>query len=126
MIICFSLFFFHDVLAVMVGWIYQIFLSEILGVPSTIDGNSLLRDSTFSFYDRKSRFVMPSEGYPLDQLVQADRYDGDCSESELPCSHIFPLVLERGIRRARSFDGEHNYLCPVEKTDNVDLTLLFL
>ena len=80
----------------MLGWIYQIFLSEVLGVPTTIEGGLSERDSSFSFYDKKSRFSYPTIAYNVDSLVEADKQDGDCTKSKKSCAHILPTVYEGG------------------------------
>jgi len=43
-----------------------------------------------SFYDTESRYTYPRQAYPLEQLIEADRVDGDCSLSGKPCGLFFP------------------------------------
>jgi len=88
--------------SILVGWVYQILLSEVFGVPVTIETGSFdegygeisKRQHDGSFYDTESRFDYPDQVYPVDQLVEADRVGGDCSLTNKPCAHILPEVWE--------------------------------
>ena len=85
------------------GWVYQIILSEIYGVPATIEGGFGKPNTGVSFYDRASRVVLPdfyqeNSFWPVDQLLEADRVNGDCSMTEKACSHVMPEG-EKGYKR---------------------------
>ena len=74
-----------------VSWIQQIILSEIYGVPVTMElgkGNS----PEASFYDDENRFTIPDNIYLIDALLEADRVGGDCSLTDQPCAHVLPEV----------------------------------
>ena len=82
---------------------YQIILSEIYRVPATIEGGYGKPNTGVSFYDRASRFVFPdfsrdNSFRPVDQLLEADRMNGDCSMTEKACAHVMPEG-EKGYKR---------------------------
>ena len=87
------------------AWIYQILLSEVFGVPATVEGGTGVPNTGVSFYDRKSRWVYPdfkqeSSLSSIDQLVEADRVGGDCSKTVKPCAHVMPEVWDGDLNTA--------------------------
>ena len=93
-----------------VGWIYQILLSEVFGVPATIEGGTGVPDTGVSFYDKRSRLKYPdfkqeTSLKPVYQLVEADRVDGDCSKTDKPCAHVMPEVWDGDLSTAKPFQG---------------------
>lgn len=100
--------------AIILGWIYQILLSEVLGIPSTIEGGtkegvkSDEDDSRFSFYDKKSRYVYPLVTYNINSLIEADKQNGDCAKSTTSkdCAHIIPSIYEGARQDVAKFQGE--------------------
>ena len=89
----------------MLGWVYQILLSEVVGVPATIEGGKSERDSTFSFYDADGTFKYPLSTYNVPGLVEASKYDGDCSKSDKICAHMMPTVWAGGKQDIKKFQG---------------------
>jgi hypothetical protein len=89
----------------MLGWIYQILLSEVLGVPATIEGGKEEKDSSFSFYDSEGRFVYPAKTYEVEGLVEADLQDGDCTKTKKTCAHMIPTVWAGGKEDTQKFQG---------------------
>lgn len=72
----------------LLSWVYQIFLSEVLDVPVTIENN--VAGST-SFYDINSDFTYSDIAYNFDSLREAHRVDGDCTVTS-KCAHVLPEV----------------------------------
>jgi hypothetical protein len=101
----------ESIKAIILSWVFQILLSEVLGVPTTIEGGSIRRDSRYSFYDEESRFVVPEKAYYNNALVEADDYDGDCSKTVKPCAHMMPTVWSGGKQDIKSSQGEIMLVC---------------
>jgi hypothetical protein len=75
--------------------VYEILLSEIFGVPVSIEmgvDDKKSTDQIGSFYDTEGRFVLSDNVYPAHHLVEADRVQGVCSLTDKPCSHLMPEV----------------------------------
>ena len=79
---------------IQIAWVYQILLSEVFGVPVTIEMGDGTSRQDGSFYDSESRFVYPDHVYPVEDLIEADRFDGDCTLTDKPCAHILPEVWD--------------------------------
>ena len=75
-----------------VSWIQQIILSEVLGVPVTIESGPGNNDDELSFYYAKNKYELPNQLYPMELLVEADRVHGNCSATETPCAHVIPEI----------------------------------
>ena len=79
--------------AILLSWIFQIVLSEILDVPVTIDNNG---KGSSSFYDINSGFAFTDIAYNFDALQEAHRYGGDCvaaiADGSTSCAHVLPEV----------------------------------
>ena len=95
--------------ALIVGWVYQILLSEVFGVPATIKGGTGVKNTGVSFYDRESwlkypDFTQETSLEPIEQLVEADRVGGDCSRTDKPCAHVMPEVWA-GFSAVKTFIG---------------------
>ena len=95
-----------------VGWIYQILLSEVFGVPSTIEGGTGISDTGVSFYDKRSRLKYPDFKQetsldPFEQLVEADRVHGDCSKTDKPCAHVMPEAWDGDLSIAKPIQGKY-------------------
>jgi hypothetical protein len=81
--------------ATMLGWLTQIVLSEIAGIPSTIESG--MYGSSRDFYDIDGAIDYDT-GLGADALVTAaDLHDSDCTtvaklpgEEYTPCAHFFP------------------------------------
>lgn len=92
------------------GYILQILLSELLGVPTTLEtGDDIVVDDStntgqvqagrlMSFYDPANGFPYPSRAYQFDSLEVANAHGGDCiaarrqSTDPKPCAHLIPEV----------------------------------
>ena len=76
--------------SIILGWITQILLTEVLEVPVTLE-HSDGKKGVGSFYDRTNGFTFASE---LNHAViwEAERVNGDCSKTDKPCGHIIPEV----------------------------------
>ena len=74
----------------------QIVLSEILGVPSTLESGS--RDVLLSFYDETNSFPYPNRAYGYDDLrIANEAPGGDCTYvlnqvASASCAHVLPEV----------------------------------
>ena len=93
------------------SWIMQIFLMEFLQVPTRIGlGND---SSDASFYNIENLVPYSSESYPWDAIQKANELQGDCSDTEEPCVHVFPEVWAGQEKKWKQMvaDGE---------IDNVD------
>lgn len=77
----------------------------MFGVPVTIERPYYPEDEAqnngtevtgyFSFYDEYPEEMIPtastqSEYFSIDDLLEADRVNGDCSQTNKTCSHIYP------------------------------------
>lgn len=85
--------------AVIIGWVYQILLTEVLEVPATMEYGDGVRGRG-SFYDRNSAFIYVSSDFEQEvhtALWKADDLSGDCSKTEEPCAHIIPEVWSSSI-----------------------------
>mmetsp|Transcript_28694 Transcript_28694/g.57251 ORF Transcript_28694/g.57251 Transcript_28694/m.57251 type:complete len:909 (-) Transcript_28694:96-2822(-) len=73
------------------AWIMQIVLSELAGVPSTIESGSSTRN--FNFYDPENSFSYGTMTYDYDALRTASTYP-DCRDapSGVSCAHVLPEV----------------------------------
>lgn len=82
--------------SILSSWVYQIILSEIFGVPTTMENGMSHDGSSLSFYDSKPEipFVYSTHGADVEALQEADRVDGNCLQSEKPCAHVIPEVLD--------------------------------
>ena len=78
--------------SVYLSWIFQIILTEILEVPSTIEQGFNSSNGDGSFYNRIPDFVYGNHGdqHETDKLVEANRVNGDCRKSSVPCAHMIP------------------------------------
>ena len=74
-------------------------LSEVFGVPASIervhDKNRKQEAAYCSFYDEYPEEMIPtssnhSEYFSIDSLLEADRVNGDCSQTNKTCAHIYP------------------------------------
>ena len=84
--------------SILLSWIYQIILSEILDVPVTLEFNVDERQTEAgSFYDRNNSFVYSSESYPFDYLkTAAEMVEGQVCDarSKEPCAHMIPEIWD--------------------------------
>ena len=82
--------------AVIMAWIYQILLTEVLEVPVTIE-NGDGKKGVGSFYDRTNGFTIVDADYEHtihETLWESARVDGDCSKTDKPCAHVLPDVWD--------------------------------
>lgn len=99
------------------AYITQIVLSEILGVPSTLESGS--RDVLLSFYDETNSFPYPSRAYGYDDLRIANKAPGgDCTyilkqDAEATCAHVLPEVWA-GQKAAWTDARKEGYIEPPE------------
>jgi len=77
--------------SMLLAWVMQIVLSELAGVPSTIESGSPERN--FNFYDSKNSFDFGTMLYDYDALRTAYKYS-DCrkSPSDQSCAHVLPEI----------------------------------
>ena len=99
------------------AYITQIVLSEILGVPSTLESGS--RDVLLSFYDDDSAFPYPNRAYGYEDLRVANAAPGgDCTyvlshDAGATCAHVLPEVWA-GQRAAWTEARKEGYIEPPE------------
>lgn len=89
-----------------IAWVYQILLSEILGVPAVIEANDDAMGRQISFYGREGLYDHANQSYPIKSLVEADNVDGDCSLSDQPCAHVLPDVWAGGMQDAAEYQSK--------------------
>ena len=101
---------------IMYAWIIQIFLSEFLGVPTTVGMNN--KDTPqASFYAANMPMSYSAKGYPWEEFVTANEMGGRCDLTDKDCIHVMPEVwigqakrwteyLEKGHIDQRSGDGQ--------------------
>jgi len=97
------------------SFVSQIVLSEILGVPSTLETGS--RDVLLSFYDERGAFPYPTRAYGWDDLRTANEApNGDCTyvlrqDAEATCANVLPEVWA-GQKAAWSEARNQGYIEP--------------
>ena len=74
----------------MLAWVLQVFLSEIVGIPLSIETSS--PDRNFNFYDKNNAFDYPAMGYDYEAVRNGNKV-GDCrvytnGESYTPCANV--------------------------------------
>ena len=75
---------------VILTWMYQILLTEILEVPATIEQGINITKGTGSFYHKMSDFqyaVDDNEESNAQKLLKAAEV-GDCRKTDEPCAHF--------------------------------------
>lgn len=91
------------------AYILQILLSELLGVPCTLEtGDDITTDKShrlMSFYDADNGFPYPSQAYQFESLEVANDHGGDCiaartrsghdEKTPKSCAHLIPEVRSR-------------------------------
>ena len=85
--------------AIVMAWIFQILLTEVLEVPVTLE-HADGKKGVGSFYDRTNGFTFVDGDYEhtiYKTLLESDRVNGDCSKAKEPCAHILPDVWEGGV-----------------------------
>lgn len=80
-------------------------LSEILGVPTTIDGDFSLRKDNLplSFYHAENWYRVSDITYPIHSLIEANEVDGDCTKTHKSCAHVIPSAWEAGRQESEKF-----------------------
>jgi hypothetical protein len=82
--------------AILLAWLYQILLSELMDVPVSIERGegSAPGTPTLSFYDIDNAYGenFPVTSYSLDGVQRANEIGGDCRETDEPCAHVLPEV----------------------------------
>ena len=71
------------------GWIAQILLSEVLGVPTSIETGD--KNVSLNFYDAKNAFTLPLGANNFDYLVESNnlaKNKKDCDSADKPCAHF--------------------------------------
>ena len=92
--------------SVVSSWIYQILLSELMNVPTTLEfgGDEHLKSPRGSFYDPESRLEFSDTSYRFDALKHADELDGYCENAKRPCAHVLPELWDgarKGMKEAQ-------------------------
>jgi len=110
--------------AVLISWIYQIILSEVLHVPTVLEfgleGPSEFQTSQAgSFYDEFNRFEYSSIAYPFEYLKEASKLEGDCIAAEKPCAHIMPEVWSGASKQLGEALGKHKDTSNLHFSSNV-------
>ena len=85
--------------AIIISWVYQILLTELLDVPATMEHGDGI-SGRGSFYDRKNNFVYVKSAFEKEihtTLWKSDELEGDCSKTTEPCAHILPEVWDSGV-----------------------------
>ena len=113
--------------ATLLGWLTQIILSEVLGVPSSIESGAF--NSSRDFYDPIGRIDYDRSMGPTPLEVATDLPDGDClslirtntnAENYQACAHFMPefwamppsrFILEKKIEppQGTGFLGEEHW-----------------
>lgn len=62
--------------AMITSWIFQIVLSEIIGIPASIESSGFGKN--FNFYDEHNSFAYGAKAYDYDALENAKNYNSDC------------------------------------------------
>eukprot|EP00957_Ditylum_brightwellii_P157194 11963475-Ditylum_brightwellii.AAC.1 len=80
------------------SWLMQIALSELMGVPTTMETSSA--EKKFNFYDPTNAFDYGAEDYDYDALRNALSNKGDCravaannngnEDDYVSCAHVMP------------------------------------
>ena len=95
--------------AVMMAWIYQILLTEVVEVPVTLE-NGDGKIGVGSFYDRTNGFTFVDGEYERDIITtiwEAERVGGNCTKTDKPCAHMLPDVWEGGVSQERLGESKH-------------------
>lgn len=112
--------------SILLSWVYQILMSELLDVPVTIDSNGM---GLSSFYDKSSGFVYSDVAYNLDSLKIAHDYNGDCisalADGKTSCAHIIPEVWVGPSETIKQGQDE-GYLLPTETNGMIGQLGLFI
>ena len=85
--------------SIIMAWIYQILLTEILEVPVTLE-NADGKKGVGSFYDRTNGFTFVDGDYESMihlTLLESERVKGDCSKTNKPCAHVLPDIWDNGV-----------------------------
>ena len=85
--------------SVVMAWIYQVLLTEVLEVPVTLE-HADGKKGVGSFYDRTNGFTFVDGDYEHTihtTLWESERVQGDCSKTDKPCAHILPDVWDSGV-----------------------------
>jgi 7 transmembrane sweet-taste receptor of 3 GCPR len=79
--------------SVFVSWIYQIFLSEVMGVPTSVGLRTGANTAMASFYSLENEMPFSELSYPYWGLVKANEMkDGNCSKTTEDCANVLPEV----------------------------------
>ena len=110
--------------SILLAWLYQVILMEILHVPITVGYTSNSTNIT-SFYSTNPTFEYSPEGYYYDALLpvsinplQQDLYsddediDYDCSKTTEPCIHIMPEVWPGAKTEYEPYIQQHHLESP--------------
>lgn len=107
------------------AWIFQILLSELLGVPATIETSS---EDNGSFYDLQNRFTYATRTYNWDGLkIPLATPNGDCRQAdpEEYCTHVVPEVWP-SQRSVVSQNVDDRTIVPVSSLDVVGRLGIFV
>ncbi|CAB9498898.1 expressed unknown protein [Seminavis robusta] len=82
----------------MQAWLLQIILSELVGVPTSIETGS--QDRNFNFYSSTNRFEYGDDTQVIPSVQVAYKLEGDCSrandnatsEAYQACAHVVPEI----------------------------------
>mmetsp|Transcript_17527 Transcript_17527/g.31830 ORF Transcript_17527/g.31830 Transcript_17527/m.31830 type:complete len:437 (-) Transcript_17527:1877-3187(-) len=108
------------------AWVMQIVLSEVLGVPATIETG--FADKSSNFYDPKLGFSYGEMSYDYEALRAALNHDGDCqqfqterkknNETYKSCAHVMPESWN-GQRKEVATHEEDGLIEPTTGTGGV-------
>ncbi len=106
------------------AWVYQIILSEILDVPTTIE-TGYENSTVGNFYDFQNRFLLGRESYPFEYLKESMRLAEEgqtCdSSSNKHCAHLLTEIWDGHLNEARKGEGQLQ-LC---HANNIEFPKLF-
>uniref|UniRef100_A0A7S4JDL3 Uncharacterized protein n=1 Tax=Odontella aurita TaxID=265563 RepID=A0A7S4JDL3_9STRA len=78
--------------SIFLAWVFQIFLSEILGIPVTIENGK--GSDALSFYDPDpNAFDVPNKAYNWEALREAHKVK-DCRRTSKECAYFLPEVWD--------------------------------
>ena len=99
--------------SILLSWIMQIFLSEVLEVPVVIENLVPGEEGSTSFYDINGGFTYPAMAYNFEALKNADDVQGDCKDVD-NCAHLIPeawVGASEDIKKGQGMTTSWQFAC---------------